>query len=487
MSAFSADDVKNSEKLRKLLEDITNDPSLVDKLPEDELAKIENLVSPYGTVAEANTSDTFTCLSFTNLRKDYIKKLLITALIGYLYRRCDEYGRAFRDTVENMDDMEAAEKRVIKAQKELVVVEQKIIETIRNRNNLDNVVEEMTVVEKNNQDKYNTQAASMEKGEILQMREYASLLVAKKEELRLADKEILTLQRERDNIMGLGKRFIIRQFLDEQFKFNPDKHVRSSYSEQKSGPTGTTYVSKFVPPDDTFHNFQYYLDSNYEELCAVAHRLYKLKPDLDVGIIPYASFATEEEADSFVERNKGNTIASILTVRNGKWNFLESYKANRDRIEAYRGTIVEDILEQVREDTKLGAELTRDRAIRRRTENIKESKPDPKIVRDYMSTMGHSDPGAGDQNVKADLTPEEQERIWKKHQEEKRQYEQRLVDLADEKEERAPHDVVRVNVLNFSEGGKNLKKSHFYTKAKAPNATAVTAQQGSSENAAAKK
>ena len=466
MSTFKAEDVKESGRLRKLLEDITNDPSIVDNLPEDELLRIENLVSPYGTVAESTGTTQYTCLSFTNLRQEYIKKLMITSLIGYLYRRSDEYGRAFRDTVDNMDDMAAAEKRVITAQKKLVEVQKKIIEAIRERNDLDTKVKEMTGVEATNKARYHAEAKNMEKEEILEMRAYASALARNKDDLRLLNQAIQKLERESEALHGLGKRFIIRQFLDEQFRFNPDKHVRSSYTEQKKSAEGTMYVSKFVPPDDTFHNFQYYLDSNYEELRAVTDRLYKLKPDLDVGIIPYGSFTSEAAADDFVERNKGSTIASILTLRDGQWGFLESFKANRDRIEAYRGTIVEDILAQVKEDTKLGAELTRDRAIRRRTENIKESKPDPKMVRDYMATMGHTDPG--DQTVKADLTPEKQEEVWKAHQEEKKVYEDKLIELDDDVEEAAPHDAVRVNVLNFSSGGQDLKKSHFFTKAKAP-------------------
>jgi len=466
MSTFKAEDVKDSERLRKLLEDITNDPSIVDTLPEDELLRIENLVSPYGTVAEASINSQYTCLSFTNLRQEYIKKLMVTSLIGYLYRRSDEHGREFRDTVDNMDDMVAAEKKVISAQKQLLKVQNDIVLLIRKRNELDKLVKEMTDVETENRIKYHSNAKNMEKVDILAMREYASILVRNKDDLRLHNQELQKLERERESLNGIGKRFIIRQFLDEQFRFNPDKHVRSSYSEQKKSAEGTTYISKFVPPDDTFHNFQYYLDSNYEELRGVTESLYKLKPDLDVGIIPYGSFTSEEAADNFVERNKGSTIASILTLRNGQWGFLESFKANRDRIEAYRGTIVEDILAQVKEDTKLGAELTRDRAVRRRTENIKESKPDPKMVREYMSTMGNTDPG--DHMVKADISPEQQEKVWKAHQDEKKEYEDKLVELDDDAEESAPHDSIRVNVLNFSSGGKDLKKSHFYTNSKAP-------------------
>ena len=466
MSTFKAEDVKDSERLQKLLQEIAADPSIVDSLPEEELLRIENLVSPYGTVAESNNNTQYTCLSFTNLRQEYIKKMVITSFIGYLYRRSDEYGRAFRDTVENMDDMEAAEKRVIAAQIKLVDVRKQIIVIIRERNELNIVIREMELVAADNKTNYLANAEKLTKVEIKAMAAHETKTTETKDQIRLLNQEIQKLEREQEALNGIGKRFIIRQFLNEQFDFNPDKHVRSSYSDQKASVAGDTYVSKFVPPDDTFHNFQYYMDSNYEAIRAVTERLYKLKPDLDVGIIPYGSFSTEAEADDFVERNKATTIASILTLRNGKWGFLESFKANRDRIEAYRGTIVEDILAQVKEDTKLGAELTRDRAVRRRTENIKESKPDPKMVREYISKMGNTDPG--DNTVKTEIDADQQEAVWNAHQEEKRQFEDKLVELDDAAEEIAPHDAVRVNVLSFSGGGSDLKKTHFFSKASAP-------------------
>ena len=467
MASFKATDLKDSEKLQKLLQRINDDPSIIDEMPEDELAHVENLVSPYGTVAEANVQDSWTCLSFTNLRKEYLQKLLTTANIAYLYRRCDEYGRSFKDTVDFMDDMKVAEKKVIASQKELVKVEAKIITDIRKRNELKIIVKQLADEEEKNKLQYNTGKQNVTKERMLEMREHQSKYVEQKDLLRIANQNIAKGEKKRDELQGLGKRFIIRQFLDEQYNFNPDKHIRSSYLEQAKSSTGTTYASKFVPPDEFFHNFQYYMDSNYEELLGVTNTLYKVKPDLDVGIIPYGTFTNQEEADSFVERNKTGTIASIITLKNGKWNFIESYKANRDRIEAYRGTIVEDILQQVKDDMKIGSELTRDRAIRRRTENIKETRPDPKMIKDYMANRGKAD--TGDAGCDTELTGEEQEEIHRKHVEEREAAEQKLLDVADDdKEEAAPHGTVRVNVFNFTDGGKDVKKTHFYTKAKAP-------------------
>jgi hypothetical protein len=464
MTEFKADDLNDSKKLQKLLAQINDDPSILDTLPDDELIKVQNLISPYGTVAESNKDDNFTCLSFTNLRKEYINKLAITGMVGYLYRKCDEYGRLFKDVVEHVDDMEVTEKQVLKAQKKLDIVQQEIISTIRERNALSTVVEKLTTIDDQMKTTYKENPSSLSEDDVKEMTDHFLTTYEETQTLITLNKKIVELEAERERAQGVGKRYIIKEFLNSQFNFNPDKHVRSSYTAAGDGKSA---ISKFIPPDDTFHNLQYYMDSNYEEIRGVAERIYKLKPDLDVGIIPYGTFATEADADDFVERNKTGTIASVITLKNGKWNFLESFKANRECIEAYRGTIVDDILEQVKEDTKLGGELTRDRALRRRTENIKESKPDSKMIREYMENNTHTDEnGASVSN--SSITNDDQEKIWKLHQEEKLEYENKLVELADEPEAAAPHDAVRINVLNFSGGGKVLKKSHFYSAAKKP-------------------
>jgi hypothetical protein len=304
------------------------------------------------------------------------------------------------------------------------------------------------------------------KERLTELNKMAGSVGIEKNKVRALDSAIKVLEDEHAAIQGFGKRVIIREFLNEQFQFNADKHVRASYSSASASLKGETYISKFVPPKDTYHHFQYYMDSNYEELRGVTETLYGVKPDLDVGIMIHGSeFKTAELADDFVERNKDSTIADIMTVKNGVWNFLESFKANRDRIEAYRGTIVEDILEQVKEDTKIGAELTRDRAVRRRVENIKETAPDPKMVRQYIAERGNAAHEVGVEGHEG-LTNEEQEEIYKKYIEKKDAEQAALVEAADDEEEAAPVDTLRVNVFNFSGGGKDLDKSYFLTKAK---------------------
>lgn len=478
-SKFKASDVKDASKLRDLLMRISEDPSVMDELPEEELLKIEHLVGPMGTVPECNVdgaAEAWSCVSFINIRKEYFKRFITTTMIGYLYRRCDEFGRNYQETVDHMDDMKEAEKNVMKAQRRLATLGPKIIAKIRERDELQRHYDEGKKKEKQNEIAYASATKGVSQEQLMEWREFRTLVNDTKQAIRIANKAIDDMEEERETLMGIGKRFIIKQFLDEQFNFNPDKHVRASYSDQKASTSGEVYISKFIPPKDTFHNFQYYMDSNYEELSGVTQHLYGLaKTDLDVAILPCGVFPSLEEADDFVQRNKDLVISDIRTLKVGKWNLIEAYKANRDAIEAYRGTIVEDILEQVKEDTKIGSELTINRVTKRRREKAKKTRPPPEMVRNYIAERGED---ISDKSVDTSkLSPEERETIYEKYQAEKLENQRELVELDDrrhadevdeEPEEVAPHDALRVNVFNFSGGGKDLKKNFFYTKAKKP-------------------
>ena len=118
MSTFKAEDLKESGILRKLLEEIANDPILAGHFPECELLPIKNLVSTYETDIKSTTLVKYTCLSYTNLRQEYIKKMsdVITSLIKFLRLRMDAYAFLVHST---MDEIAAAEKKVIATQKKL--------------------------------------------------------------------------------------------------------------------------------------------------------------------------------------------------------------------------------------------------------------------------------------------------------------------------------------------------------------------------------
>jgi hypothetical protein len=461
MTSFKAEDVKDVAALTKLLEQITADPSLVDRLPDDELLKIEHAVSPYGQVPEESANDKYSCISFTNLRKDYLEKMLMTAMVGYLFRRCNEFGRPLSEKVEPMDDPKAIKKMMRRKQNEIIELEGELVAAVKHKAFMKAEWEEAKVQHEAN--KKTASSTKMTSKELAELSGYIAVQAEVRERLRLACMAVDDINEKMSSAQAFGKRYIVKEFLDEQFKFDPDRHVRSSYMTKIRSKRGETVMSENIPPEETFHNFKYYLDSNHEEIRGVVEGTYGIKPDLDVMLqVHGGNFEGKEDADDYVERNQESAIASIISVKQGPWVVLEAFKENRDTIEAYRGTIVDDILERVKEEAQVGATLTRDRAVRRRTENIKKDRPDPAAVREYMKERAAAN--GVDESQMTMISAEDQEKIYQDEQDRKDAEEKELLNG----EEKAPPGTLRVNVFKFSDGGDKLDKSHFLTKAKQP-------------------
>jgi len=217
---------------------------------------------------------------------------------------------------------------------------------------------------------------------------------------------------ERGN--GFTKRMVVHQFLNDNFQFNPDKHVRSAYSnnpldpervmpaqlvktktktktiigksgakltiDKKTNDRSNNPSVKHIPPMDVFHRWTYYTDSNYEEIRTAVQDLYADKPDLEFAINPYSQFESAEDAEKFVRKHSDEVIADVVTLNNSSWNLLGSFKKNRERINFYNNNtaVVEEIFKQMEADKKLGADLMRKRVRRKKKKNIEEVGADPK-------------------------------------------------------------------------------------------------------------
>ena len=76
-----------SDELNKLLQDL-NVESL-EKMSDEEVVELRKKLNPYGrTIEGSNKVLTF---SYTDLNGQYLKKIITTAMIGYLNRMCDEW------------------------------------------------------------------------------------------------------------------------------------------------------------------------------------------------------------------------------------------------------------------------------------------------------------------------------------------------------------------------------------------------------------
>ena len=463
-------DVSKIDDFDQLLELVRMDANLVDGLTDEQVTELRKKLNPYGRTIEG--SGTYTCLSITNMSEQYMKRFLMTSLIGFLYRQCDEHELDDGEPPCPMDDFTAFMIEYSKAvsaaeiSKEWLSVFWKIFRD-------DNWSEESLTPEQK--------------------------------------AERLTHQRVVEKGGGFKKRLVVRQFLDGLFQYNPDKHVRSAYSNNpldpervtpeqvkttkkeiktiigKSGAKitidkpavedssipndvdvtpmeymkrSTSEFVKHIPPSDVFHRWSYYTDSNYEEVRSAVTDLYADKPDLEFAVNPYDQFASKEDAEKFVQKHKNEVIADVLTLTNSKWNLCGSFKTNRDRVNFYneKTAVIEEIFKQLEQDKKLGADLMRKRVRRKKQKNIEESGPEPEEFKQYKKDHPSSfeNMGAEDVTRQDDKSKDSDCVTFKIHED-------------------CPYDAIQVDVFDIKKGGQIVNKSEFFTQAETPEPiTAIT-------------
>ncbi|HVE13816.1 MAG TPA: hypothetical protein VNI01_10515, partial [Elusimicrobiota bacterium] len=256
-----------------------------------------------------------------------------------------------------------------------------------------------------------------------------------------------------------------------------------------------------VPPQDTFHRWQFYTDCNYEQLRRVTQALYPERPDIDFAIAPWQAYeGPAAGADAwfaaFCRRWEDKTPSSIFSVEVGRgWTLLGSFAKNRDRTEFYnRNTeVLERIIRRHEEDQKLGAQLMKKRIQVKKAENIRRDGPDAKGLGAYRQNQGglevHGAQKLPPEELKrleaagGDLKKAEDLRLLSEYRatikelgEAKRELtfdEQRNLDIARRSIARAeemaavPPDAVQVDVF-ATDGRGGFSRSHFYTEAEAP-------------------
>jgi hypothetical protein len=454
MSDTKNNDLSTVDDFDALLNLVKNDASLIDKLTEEQVTALRKKINPYGRTIEGQ--DKFTCLSITNLSEQYMKRLMMTSLVGFVYRQCDEYLLSDGESTTPMDDfstykvkLDEAVESAAKAKVELADLEKDCKGT---------PIEDQTI---------ETKARRLE----------LSLIIERGE--------------------GYSKRVIVRQFIDSLFQFNPDYHVKSAYSDNPSDPervkpkhvrriiTGrdgstkelpnnstssdttvspdevksreTSEFVKHIPPSDTFHRWTYYMDSNFDEIRKAVTDIYSEKPDLEFAINPYNQFDSEEDAGKFIQKHKNEVIADVITLTNGKWNLCGSFKENRERINFYndKTNVLEQIFKQIESDKKLGGDMMRKRVVRKKKKNIEESGAEPEAFKKYRKEHPSGFENMGAENIALGPAGDEKKTT-----------------VSHPNHEECPYDAVQVDVFDFRGGGQTVKKSEFFTQAEAPSVPA---------------
>lgn len=427
------------------------------KLPEDKILEMRKRLNPYGrTIAGA---DNFLNFSITQITHEYYKKLITTAMIGFLNRMCDEW----------------------KVPNGVPVVS--VYDYLEDKTKLD------------------TPQLVLDKGNTSLAFDYEF------------------------NRLWMGKRMIVKEFLEEMFQFNPDEHVRSAYRpnykdssrtpldtmaarlavnhattkdksladdkaayEEAKGivtkkvkrvikgrdgkekiiykevpientkpeqPTPTnpnklnpdkpvdpnfkSNVTNMIPPADMFGRFKTYVAENYEELRDAVLALYCEKPEFELAINPYSWHDSKEKAEAFKKQHADEVITEVFTAESGKWNFFDSFKEQRESVNFYnKNTIIlEEMVKQIERDERLGQDLMAKRVEKEKKKNIIESGPDAENFAQWRKEN-------------SDVS-----KLGAKH----------IGDMADPD---MPDDSVQVDVWRLAKGGTEITKDKFFSMAEAP-------------------
>ena len=181
---------------------------------------------------------------------------------------------------------------------------------------------------------------------------------------------------------------IIETFLNKYFRYDPNEHVRSCYKPNYSKEKPKNMP---VPPEDTFHRWNRYMENNYEYLRQVTDDIYAEKSDFEVDIVPLETFEGPTALDDFdkYKRKYSNEFESdVYLAKFMNHNLLDSWQENRDKRDFYnRNTeIIKRIIDQNNEDSKIGQNLMKQRAKKEKKKNIKKLGPDPKSFELYKKS-----------------------------------------------------------------------------------------------------
>ena len=272
--------------------------------------------------------------------------------------------------------------------------------------------------------------------------------------------------------------------------------------------SATRPAADVIPPQDTFHRWTYYSEVNHEELRTITEALYPERPDLDWAIALWDVFeGPEKEVDAAFEKHcqryQDEVPSAIKALEFGSWSLLADFKENRKKIQFYNKNteVLKRILDRHADDKRIGAELMRNRVRQTKAQNIAADGPDAVGLSQYRRNLSEKGQDLTGKGVEKVISPEEMRRLEKaagsikaaKELELLEQYEKTISELSEMEAlrpltsneardltdarnniERAremiavPDDTIQVDIFTNNPNTGEFGKSHFYTKAVAP-------------------
>jgi len=467
-----------NDNIQNLVDDFLQNPERINELSPEELANLRKYVDPIGNIVKSEES--FINISILNLKEDYIKKLTLTAMIGYLYRVLDEYepddevdfitkkwdkmmngkSAAERDEMKQLrnDEIKLA-KSIIQANvrkflnRHLKFNPDKHLRAAHTANSADPERKEKSAllddynaaigaIRTNNSDTATNPPFQQFKSAI--MTNYQDTLVVNETlksiyktlangELPAADKAGIVMKRQQDIETRLAS--------------------MKSYVDPISAAE-TINAVKIEPPIDVFFHITRYITNHYEQLRQVVKTVYNEKPDIELAVIYYDHFPSLAKARDHQIMHADDFRAEVLTISNTGITLIGPFKENRERVDFYNKhtDVMKEMMKQMESDHKLGKDIMSKEQKAKKIRNIKEVGPDAPGLAEYTKSVST----VQDLGAKSILTREEQEKLNEA---------QKLKDLVE-----GVDDAIEVGMFYpTQEGGDRvLKKTAFYSQSEAP-------------------
>jgi hypothetical protein len=340
------------DSIDALLEQLLADPDAIGNMDEDSVNAARASLNPYGqSIKVEGSKSEVVAYSLLNLKEDYIIKLVMTSLIGFLHRSGDEWRVPDGDYVTPTEE-------------------------------LDRTAILRELIEDNTED-----------GEIR---------IRPERQAGVSGGENFSQEETAENKF---RRLAVREFFEEMFNYNSDIHVRSAFAANRADPErdnaddiekrvvrnakrsrdtrrntrkGKTIkkvrakdgkpdnseerrrlpqdpynvVVNNVPPAEIYRRFRYYYEANYDALRAATRDLYAAKPDMDHTLIVYGTFPDKDAYDKFVSQNDSSVSAGIRCAPKGQWTFQCAFRENAKRTEYFNSDvrILKEMLDRAEAD-----------------------------------------------------------------------------------------------------------------------------------------
>ncbi len=306
--------------------------------------------------------------------------------------------------------------------------------------------------------------------------------------------------------------------LEDTHRFNSSRNIirdENTYDAIKYAIDNSELFKKYllpvrkldtenIPPQDTFHRWNYFTEVNYEELRTITETLYPDKPDLDWAIAIWTTFKgtdaeIEQQFNEYCQKHQDEMPSIMKALEIGKWSLLADFKENRKNVQFYNKhtEVLKKIIDRHTEDKKIGTELMRNRVRQVKAKNIAEQGPDAPGLKKYKSTLSSDGKDLSRSGVERVITPEEMKRLERaqgnikaaKELEVIDEYEKLIQgfddikkyrDLSEEENDKyirakdyllrakeminVPDDAIQVDVFTTDTKTGTINKSHFYTK-----------------------